>query len=103
MAFLFASSSLLPAFRSLVWAFIGVGASFSVLSAIRFLVPPPAAYFPAKESRQSSPGCGPDPGLGGGGIGTGLANPLVATRRFSLRPQHFGHWPLGRISPLQNL
>ena len=67
------------------------------------LVPPPAAYFPAKESRQSSPGCGPDPGLGGGGIGTGLANPLVATRRLSLRPQYFGHWPLGRISPLQNL
>ena len=44
MAFLFASSSLLPASRSLVWAFIGVGASSSVLSAIRFLVPPPAAY-----------------------------------------------------------
>ena len=80
-----------------------LGASSSVLSAFRYLVPPPAAYFPAKESRQSSPGCGPDPGSGGGGIGTGLASPLVATRRFSLRPQYFGHWPLGRISPLQNL
>ena len=31
------------------------------------------------------------------------ASPLVVTRRFSLRPQYFGHWPLGRISPLQNL
>ena len=56
MAFLFASSSLLPAFRSLVWALAGVGASSMLLPAFRYLVPPPAAYFPAKESRQSSPG-----------------------------------------------
>ena len=43
--------------------------------------------------------------MGGGGGGTGLASPLVGTRRFSLRPQHFGRTvrPLGRISPLQNL
>ena len=34
---------------------------------------------------------------------TGPANPLAVTRRFSLRPLYFGHWPLGRISPLQNL
>ena len=33
-----------------------LGASSSVLFAFRYLVPPPAAYFPAKESRQSSPG-----------------------------------------------
>ena len=56
MAFLFASSSLLPAFRSLVWALAGVGASSMLLPTFRYLVPPPAAYFPAKESRQSSPG-----------------------------------------------
>ena len=37
-------------------AFIWVGASSSVLPTFRYLVPPPAAYFPAKESRQSSPG-----------------------------------------------
>ena len=43
------------------------------------------------------------PPRGGGGIGTGFASPLAVTRRFSLRPQYFGHWPLGRISPLQDL
>ena len=117
-------------------------ASSSVLPTGRSLVPPPAAYFPAKESRQRSPGLRartprrgeirsipfpakaenyipllcpsfspPDPlrwapagpPRGGGGIGTGFASPLAVTRRFSLRPQYFGHWPLGRISPLQNL
>ena len=41
--------------------FVGSGfvegfASSSVLSAIRFLVPPPAGYFPAMESNQRSPG-----------------------------------------------
>ena len=76
-----------------------------LLPAFCQLVPPPAAYFPAKESRQSSPGCGPDPGAGGGGIDTEHANPLAVTRRLSLRPQYFGRTvrPLGRISPLQNL
>ena len=81
----------------------GLSASSSVLPTFRFLVPPPAGYFPAMESNQRSPGCGPDPGSGGGGGDTGLANPLAVTRRLSLRPQYFGHWPLGRISPLQNL
>ena len=33
-----------------------LGASSSVLSAFRFLVPPPAGYFPAMESNQRSPG-----------------------------------------------
>ncbi len=35
---------------------MGGGASSSVLSAFCFLVLPPAAYFPAMESRQRSPG-----------------------------------------------
>ena len=142
---LFASSWLLPAGWWLVLSLLGV---VSILplprysGGFRFLVLPPAGYFPAMESNQRSPGLRPRPPRrgeirsipfpadaenciallcpsfsppdplrwapagaprGGGGIGTGLASPLAATRRFSLRPQHFGHWPLGRISPLQDL
>ena len=110
---------------------------------VRFLVQPPAGYFPAMESNQRSPGLRartprrgeirsipfpakaenciallcpsfspPDPlrwapaGAPTGGAAVGItepANPLAVTRRLSLRPQYFGHWPLGRISPLQDL
>ena len=47
---------LLSAVRWLVLAFSGVGASSSVLPTFRFLVLPPAGYFPAMESNQRSPG-----------------------------------------------
>ena len=56
---LFASSWLLPAGRWLVLSLLGV---VSILplprysGGVRFLVLPPAAYFPAMESRQRSPG-----------------------------------------------
>ena len=50
-----------------------------------FLVPPPAAYFPAKESRQSSPGLRARTRGRGAAVGiTGPANPLAVTRRFGL-------------------
>ena len=82
------------------WVF----ASSSILPTFRYLVPPPAGYFPAMESNQRSPGLRARTRGRGAAVGiTGLASPLIATRRLSLRPQHFGHWPLGRISPLQNL
>ena len=80
------------------------GASSSVLPTFRFLVLPPAGYFPVMESNQRSPGLrARTRGRGAAVEITGPANPLAVTRRFSLRPQHFGHWPLGRISPLQDL
>ena len=81
-----------------------VFASSSVLPTVRFLVLPPAAYFPAMESRQRSPGLRARTRGRGAAVGiTELASPLAVTRRFGLRPQYFGHWPLGRISPLQDL
>ena len=61
------------------------------------------SFAPPSPHRTRFAGLRRGPHEGGGGIGTGLANPLVVTRRFSLRPLYFGHWPLGRISPLQNL
>ena len=60
-------------------------ASSSVLPTSRYLVPPPAAYFPAKESRQSSPGLRARTRGRGAAVGiTGPAKPLAVTRRFGL-------------------
>ena len=84
----------------------GSSASSTLLPTFRFLVPPPAGYFPAMESNQRSPGLrARTRGRGAAVEITGPASPLVGTRRFSLRPQHFGRTvrPLGRISPLQDL
>ena len=72
----------------------------------RFRLKPKTAFrsfAPPSPHRTRFAGLRRGPPRGGGSGGTGLANPLVATRRFSLRPQYFGHWPLGRISPLQDL
>ena len=72
----------------------------------RFRLKPKTAFrsfAPPSPHRTRFAGLRRGPPRGGGGVGTGLASPLAVTRRFSLRPQHFGHWPLGRISPLQDL
>ncbi len=121
----------------------GFFASSSVLSAVRWLVLPPAGYFPVMESNQRSPGLRartprrgeirsipfpakaencipllcpsfspPDP-LRWAPAGAPTRGAAVEVRGLqalwllpavlACSPQHFGHWPLGRISPLQDL
>ena len=83
-----------------------LGASSSVLSAFRFLVPPPAGYFPAMESNQRSPGLrARTRGRGAAVEIRGLQILWLVPAVLACSPQHFGRTvrPLGRISPLQDL
>ena len=57
-------------------ALLGVGASSSVLSAVRFLVLPPAGYFPVMESNQRSPGLRARTRVGGRRWGYGACKPF---------------------------